>query len=540
MLNSHSFRQLTPVTFLERCGRYYPDRVAIRLSDRDITFGDLLRRSRWLAGVIRNLGIASQSRIALISHNSLAAIDAHFAIPGAGCVIVAINPWLPESEIEKQLRFADASAVIVSEDLLPEFESMLNRRFAPEAIVVFAQQEIDNKFTMAYRSFAGHSLKGASVNSLEAAVDDENAPIAINFTSGTTGDPKGVMYSHRAAYLHALGLVIMVGLTRKSVYFWSLPIFHVSGWGHMWAATAVGAQQELRPEIREFNAKTLCSSVADSGATHLAGAPRLIRLLLEDQKRCRDLDGLTILTGGAAPTTDLIRKMRLLGVELVHQYGLNECLGPFVVCEPQDVWDDLDEESMIAKRLRQGIASVHAGIGLRVINEKGDEVAWDGQTIGEIVMSGNTVAMGYFNNAKATQSAFFDGWFYTGDLAVVHPDGYLEIKDRKKDLIHVETSYGWENVSSIEIENVISRCKGVKDVAVIGVLDEDGNTKIVAFIEFESTPVDDVMLYKSCESVLPKFKIPSQFVEAKLPKTATGKIRKNVLEVEWSEQLLST
>ncbi len=538
MLNTHSFRQLSPVTFLERCGRYFPERVAVRLTDRDITFGNLLRRSRWLAGAIRNLKIAKQSRIALISHNSLAAIDAHFAIPGAGCIIVAINPWLQETEIEKQLRFADTSAVIVSKDLLPELEDMLRRRFNPEAIVVFEQQEADDQFSKVYMNAAGNPLKSATVSSLESAVDDENAPIAINFTSGTTGDPKGVMYSHRAAYLHALGLVIMVGLTRKSVYFWSLPIFHVNGWGQMWAAAAVGARQEIRPEIREFNAKVLCTSVIDSGATHLAGAPRLIRLLLEDQKRCHELDGLTILTGGAAPTPDLVRKMRSLGIELIHQYGLNECLGPFVVCEPQDSWGDIDEESMIAKRLRQGVASVHAGTGLRVVNGEGDEVPWDGKAMGEIVMAGNTVALGYFNNMKATQAAFCDGWFHTGDLAVVHPDGYLEIKDRKKDLIHVETAYGWENVSSIEIENAISRCKGVKDVAVIGVHDEDENAKIIAFIEFESAPIDDAVLFRHCESVLPQFKVPSQFIEAKLPKTATGKIKKNVLELEWAERLL--
>lgn len=538
MQNAHDFRQLTPVTFLERCGRYFPHRIAVRMQSRDISFGELLQRSRWLAGAIRHMGLGKCAKIAIISHNSLAAIEAHFGIPGAGCVIVAINPWLAEAEIEKQLCFADVSAVIVSSDLMRSLDVMLRRNFNEESILVFEQKVTGSEFRLDYRTPEGMPLMAVNISSLEDTVVDENDPIAINFTSGTTGAPKGVIYSHRAAYLHALGLVLMVGLSGESVYFWSLPIFHVNGWGFMWAAAAVAAQQSLREDLREFSSKTLYESVLGCSATHLAGAPRLIRLLMDDEKYICAFSGLTVLTGGAAPTPDLIQKMGNAGIELIHQYGLNECLGPFVVCEPQESWHKLDENSQIARRLRQGIPAVHAGVGLRVVNSDGDDVPWNGETFGEIILSANTVAKEYFNNPEATSTAFIDGWFHTGDIAVVNSDGYLEIKDRRKDLIHVETVYGWENISSIEIENIISRFDGVKDVAVIGMRDEKGTPKIAAFVETKFGSLDEVMLRLHCEKLLPIFKVPNLFIEASIPKTATGKIKKNILEMRLANSAL--
>lgn len=540
MNSSHCYANLTPTTFLERAGRYHANRDAVVLRDRTVCFGELLQRARRMASMLRSLGVSYGDRIGLLTQNSLQSIEAHYAIPGVGGVLVSFNPWLPWQDILKQIQYSGAKAILVSQFLF-HHHSELFLSVSADCVVIILDSEsnvgVDRQSCL---SFEAVQHKHDSTITLDECIRSENDPIAINFTSGTTGEPKGVVYSHRAAYLHALGQALMLGLSTSSIYYWSLPMFHVNGWGHMWASVAAGARQVV-DDSNEIDPTALLGRVKATRATHLAGAPRLVRYLIEEEQKPSALDGLTVMTGGAAPPPDLVRAMRNLGVNLIHQYGLNETLGPFVVCEPLDEWDLLEPDDQVKKRLRQGVAALHAGTGLRVVDRSMKEVPWDGVSQGEIIMSGNTVAQGYYNNPTATANAFKDGWFHSGDVAVVYPDGYLEIKDRLKDLVFVETEYGWENISSIEIENVISQCSGVKDVAVLGVTDGDKRAVVVAFYEKQSgCDIDGDLLSTFCKQALPSFKVPRYFFETSLPKTATGKVKKNLLEEEARNRLTRT
>jgi fatty-acyl-CoA synthase len=273
-------------------------------------------------------------------------------------------------------------------------------------------------------------------------------------------------------------------------------------------------------------------------ATHLAGAPRILRHLITADSDESELSGLTVLTGGAAPTPDLVKSAIEQGIDLIHQYGLSETCGPFVVCEPKDEWQRLSLDEQVSLRLRQGIPAIHAGVGLRVVDEKFQDVPWDGNTLGEVLMAGNTLAQGYYGNPEASEKAFNGGWFRSGDMAVIHKDGYLELKDRIKDVIFVETAYGWENISSIEIENVVIQFPGVRDVAVVGTRGTN-NPTMVAFLELEDGGrIDSKVLQEFCGKSLPSFKVPVHYFERALPKTATGKVKKNILEEELAQLLM--
>lgn len=530
MNNSHCFTNLSPLTFLERAGRYRPGMPAVVLSNRIVSFGEMLHRSRRMASMLRSLGVSSGDRVGLLAHNSLLSIEAHYGIPATGAMIVAFNPWLPSSDIAKQITFSGTQVLLVNTDTYQQARRIVKGTNCRTVLVLDDGNEplIVDPETFIFESTQNQFDSDLA---LDLSITDENAGIAINFTSGTTGEPKGVMYSHRAAYLHAMGQTAMLGLTRKSRYFWSLPMFHVNGWGHMWAAVAASAPQVVDIASAGLDYEGLAKRVAEAGATHIAGAPRILRHIIGPGHEDSVLNGLTVLTGGSAPTPDLVKFAIKQGVDLIHQYGLSETCGPFVVCEPADEWDDISLDQQAEKRLRQGIPALHAGVGLRVVDDNFNDVGWDGRSLGEVVMSGNSVALGYFNNPDATAKAFKHGWFCSGDIAVIHPDGYLEIKDRIKDLIFVETAYGWENISSIEIENVIAQFPGIRDIAVVG--KRGANPAIIAFYEKDSAALinqEDVSAF--CRKTLPEFKVPAFYFETTLPKTATGKVKKNVLEAE--------
>jgi fatty-acyl-CoA synthase len=537
MNNSHNFVGLTPLTFLERGGRFHSERPAAVMPNRVISFGKMLQRTRRMASLLRSLGVKDGDRVGLLSHNSLQAIEAHYAIPAAGGVIVAFNPWLPSADIAKQLFYSGTQVLLVSAETYKQSQDILKPSDCQTVVMV----EENGGSVLVDEGDVVFEAENHSFDSdipLDWAITDENSPIAINFTSGTTGDPKGVMYSHRAAYLHSMGQVLMLGLTRKSIYFWSLPMFHVNGWGHMWSVAAAGAQQVIDPASAGLSYEGLARRVAAVSATHLAGAPRILRHLITADSDESELSGLTVLTGGAAPTPDLVKSAIEQGIDLIHQYGLSETCGPFVVCEPKDEWQRLSLDEQVSLRLRQGIPAIHAGVGLRVVDEKFQDVPWDGNTLGEVLMAGNTLAQGYYGNPEASEKAFNGGWFRSGDMAVIHKDGYLELKDRIKDVIFVETAYGWENISSIEIENVVIQFPGVRDVAVVGTRGTN-NPTMVAFLELEDGGrIDSKVLQEFCGKSLPSFKVPVHYFERALPKTATGKVKKNILEEELAQLLM--
>jgi fatty-acyl-CoA synthase len=529
----HCYAPLTPVVFLERSGLVFPDAPAIRNGDVVLSHAQLLSRARKLAAMLRAHGASYGDRIAILSDNSPEVIEANFGIPGAGGVVVSLNPWLPTDDIGKQLRLVDCRLLIVSKACLLRHGPGRLSEDGVRSLIVFGATGATGR--SGWVDYEPALAAAPAATRLNDAVRSEMDPIVINFTSGTTGgSPKGVVMSHRAAYLHAVGQVLMLELTRGSRYLWTLPMFHVNGWGHMWANTVVGANQLLAelPDTSPLEEARFAAWLRSAGVTHLAGAPRSLRRIVAMETANAALRGCTVVTGGAAPSPELIARLDALGARLIHQYGLNETFGPYVVCEEQASWALQDSQARATLRARQGVAAIHAGTGLRVVGADGRDVPADGKASGEVIMAGNTVATRYYGNDEATARAFVDGWFRSGDLAVVHPDGYLEIKDRIKDLIYVETDYGWENISSIEVENVLVQCPGVGDAALLG-LQTGGareSTELVAVIEAggQASPSLD-QLRAFCEQRLPAHMRPSRFVLGKIPKTATGKTRKDLL-----------
>lgn len=539
----HSFAALSPVTFLERSGRAFPNRQAIVHPDGVITFSELVGRARRLTQALTRFGVKRGDKIAVLSENSPQVIEIHFGVPAVGGVLVMLNPWLPSADITYMLAFCEAKVLIVEASFLDKLSDADKQQLTDlKQILVLGEVATASTNTLSYEQCL---IDADDRIPLDVNIEDELDPLTINFTSGTTGRPKGVMCSHRAAYLNALGQSFMLSLGRGGRYLWSLPMFHVNGWGHIWTNVAVGSTQVVLPgrTIRGKEA-SLIKLIPEYGITHLCGAPRLVRALTESPDDKSAFAGITITTGGAAPSPDLISTLEAMQVHFIHQYGLNETLGPYVVCEEQEDWLPLSVLERAQKRARQGIATLHAGTGLRVVDDAMQDVAQDGNTLGEVVMSGNTVALGYYKNPEATEKAFKDGWFHSGDMAVVHPDGYLEIRDRIKDLIYVETDYGWENISSSEIENALCRYQGVRDAAVISVAAEATSAALpvlVAFVEpYRDQHLTAESLFEQCARELAIYKRPQRIFLSELPKTATGKVRKDLLVTDAINRLQHT
>jgi fatty-acyl-CoA synthase len=528
----HSYQALNPTTFLERSGRAFSHKKAVIHSGGVITYGELLHRSRRLAQALNRLQVNYGDRVAVLAENSPQVIEAHFGIPAVGAILVMLNPWLTNTDLMYALSYCEAKILVVdahfADKICPEVRTALTHL---QHVIIF-----NNAIAQAYPGAIDYEACLAAEDGnwiLDQTVREELDPLAINFTSGTTGHPKGVICNHRGAYLNAIGQVLMIGLNKASKYLWMLPMFHVNGWGHIWSNTAVGAVQVILSHNDRGNEAELISMFVKHGITHLCGAPRFVKLLIEAPVDKQAFKGLTITTGGAAPSPTLIQRLQERGVHFVHQYGLNETYGPYVVCEEQDEWRDLPPDLRATHLARQGVATIHAGTGLHVVDKEMNDVPNDGQTLGEVVMAGNTVTPGYYKNSKATGKAFRNGWFHSGDMAVVHSDGYLEIRDRIKDLIYVETDYGWENISSLEIESVLCRHEQVREAAVIGI--SVGNKAknspvLMAFVEIlDKNLITEDNLLKFCSYELAPHKQPHVINFVDLPKTATGKVRKDLL-----------
>ena len=542
---SHSFIPLSPTVFLERSGNAFASRTALIHRGGAVNYAELRSRSRRLAQALARLHVGYGDKVALLMENGTPTVEAHFAIPALGAVVVMLNPWLSPADTLELIACSEPKVLIADS---ATFNAIADAWFAtpgPKPAVVISDLrpgEVDARLTDAqdYETCLRREDDGKP---LDAGIRNEMDPIAINFTSGTTGKPKGVTYTHRAAYLHAIGQILMIELSRRSRYLWTLPMFHVSGWGHIWANVAAGCTQVIpATNAIQGREKEFVGIIRKEQISHLAGSPRLLRSLMEaDERGGETLRGLTVETGGAAPPTTLIQHLESCGIRLIHQYGLNETCGPFVVNEEQSDWQQLTADQRAHMRARQGVAALHAGTGLRVIDDSGNEVPHDGRSLGEVVMAGNTVATGYYNNPEATEKGFRNGWFHSGDVAVVHSDGSLEIRDRMKDLIHVETEYGWENISSIEIENILCRHGNIRDAAVIAVPGEAAGSSrqlLVAFAELkDESDLSGQAFDAYCKDALSVYKRPDRIYFSPLPKTSTGKVRKDVLMADAKRRL---
>ena len=520
-------RQLSPVDFLERSAFAYPDKPAIVYNGQSTTYSEFLERANRLAGALRQAGILKGDRVAFLLPNVPAMLEAHFGPMRIGAVLVALNYRLAAAEIAYILNHCEAKILVFDSEYAP-----IVRELQAQVPSVDMYVQVVDTFPKAddiagpdYESFLASAPPGEHRDEVESELD----VITINYTSGTTGMPKGVQYAGRGAYLNALGECLELGLTARTSYLWTLPMFHANGWCFTWAVTAVGGTNVC---LRRVDVEDVYRLIGEQGITHMCAAPTiLVSMYSSPLAKGQDLTGLTIATAGAPPAPQVIRTMESMGAYIQHLYGLTETYGPHTLCAPQTSWDALTAEELGAVKARQGVPYIIAGTGLRVVGPSMEDVPRDASTIGEVVMQGNNVMQGYYLEPEATAKAFEGGWFHSGDLAVWHPDGYIELQDRAKDII----ISGGENISSQQVEKIIMEHPGVLEACVVGVPDDQWGEVPKAFVvpRVDATvTAEDIIAFT--RERLAHFKAPKSVEFGDLPKTATGKIQKFVLrDREW-------
>jgi fatty-acyl-CoA synthase len=513
---------LTPISFLARSAAVYPDKPAVIHGDRIFTYAEFAARCRRLASALARRGIRPGHTVAIMAPNVPAMLEAHFGVPMAGAVLNALNYRLDARTIAFLLEHSEAKVLITDREFAPSIEAALGQSRRRPVVIDIDDPLYDGD---------GRRLGETDYEALLAEGDpdfepvppaDEWEAICLLYTSGTTGNPKGVVYHHRGAYLNALGNALAFGLTPRSVYLWTLPMFHCSGWTYTWATTAVGGTHVC---LRRVDPALIFPAIARHRVTHMCGAPVVMTMLIHAPAETRTAFDHVVefATGGAAPPTPVIAAMEAMGFRVTHLYGLTESYGPATLCAWQEGWERLPLPERAAKMARQGVGYPTLE-QLAVMDPKtGAPVPRDGRALGEIVLRSNTVMKGYLKNPAATEEALRDGWFHTGDLAVWHPDGYVEIKDRSKDVI----ISGGENISSLEVEEVLYRHPAVMEAAVVARPDERWGETPCAFVTLkpgESATAEDIIAY--CRANMAHFKAPKTVVFGLLPKTSTGKILK--------------
>ena len=516
---------LSPIDFLQRAAHVFGDKTAIIYEDRRLDYRMLDRRCRQLASALQRAGIAPGQTVSVICPNVPEMIELHFAVPMTGAVLNTINTRLDATLIASILDHGEAQLLFVDREYSDVVEAAL--ALIKRDITLVA---IDDAHCPAGRLLGPLDYEAflANGDADDALFDLQNEahPLSLSYTSGTTGNPKGVVYSHRGAALNALGNVMAMGLQSRSIYLWTLPLFHCNGWTHPWAVTAVGGTHIC---LRSIDPAKIFHLLATESVTHMAAAPVVLSMLIHAPMEIKKALSHTvqIATGGAAPPSKVIDDMEQMGFEVTHLYGLTESYGPSLICEMQNDWVDMPLAGRAQKMARQGVPHILAGRFQIVDPSTMRPVPADGQTIGEIMLRGNTVMKGYFKNPEATAEASAGGWFHTGDLAVLHPDGYAEVKDRSKDII----ISGGENISSLEIEETLYQHSDIMEAAVVARPDEKWGETPCAFITLKPgcDGLDGDQLRNWCRARLAGFKLPSHFVFSDLPKTQTGKIQKTAL-----------
>jgi fatty-acyl-CoA synthase len=507
-----SFEPLTPTSFLARSALVHGDRVGVTDGPLTLSYRELRGRAARLAGAIEGLGVEPGGRVAVLAANSHLMLEAHYGVPLARAVLVALNMRLSAAELGYILNHSGARVLLCDSELEPLARRALAAGGADAELV--AAPEYERRLESAPEVWHG--------------VDDERGLLAINYTSGTTGRPKGVMYHHRGAYLQSLAMAFHAQLGPDSVFLWTLPMFHCNGWCFTWAVTAVGGRHVC---LRKVDPGRIWELLGSEGVTHFNGAPT-VHIGVANDPAARRLDQpVTITVAGAPPSPTLLGQLGELNFRTVHVYGLTETYGPYTVCDRHDDWDDLQGDERARLLARQGQAYVIAD-PVRVVTEDMADVPRDGATLGEVAMRGNDVMKGYYDQPEATAEAFRGGWFHSGDIAVMHPDGAIELRDRKKDII----ISGGENISTIEVEQTVARHPAVLECAVVAIPDEKWGERPKAFVVLKpgaSATAEEIIAF--CRENLAKFKCPAAVEFTELPKTSTGKIQKFVLrDKEWS------
>ncbi|MDA0304815.1 MAG: acyl-CoA synthetase [Proteobacteria bacterium] len=526
-----NFQPQTPLGFLDWAAGVYPDKTAVIHGETSYTYRQFGERCRRLASALSKRGIGSGDTVSVMAPNTPPMLEAHYGVAMSGAVLNALNYRLDAAGIAFILEHGEAKVLITDREFSPVISEAL-KQLNRDIIVI----DIDDPLgdggeligEMDYEAFLGQG----DADFQWTPPDNEWRAISLNYTSGTTGNPKGVVYHHRGAFLNAMGNALVFGLNSKSVYLWTLPMFHCNGWCYTWGVTAVGGTHVC---LRKPDPALIFPMIRDHGVTHLCGAPIILNMLVHapgDVKITFE-NPIECATGGAAPPSAVIAAMETMGFKVTHLYGLTECYGPSTYCAPKESWKDLTLADKAVEMARQGVRYPTLSEQRVIDPETMTPVPADGETIGELMLKGNTVMKGYLKNPNATSEAFAGGWFHTGDLGVVHADGYVEIKDRSKDII----LSGGENISSLEVEEVLYKHPSVMEAAVVGMAHEKWGETPCAFVMVkpvaEKVSQDDIIQW--CKDRMAHFKAPTSVVFGPLPKTSTGKIQKFVLRDQAKE-----
>jgi len=520
--NPANFQPLTPLSFLERAAAVFPAHPAIIHGPRRISYADFYSRSRRLASALAKRGIKRGDTVSTVLANSPAMLEAHYGVPMTGAVLNAINTRLDAAIVGFTLDHAEAKVLITDREYSKVVKDALSRAKVKPLVIDYDDPEFTGEGarlgSIEYEDF----LKDGDPTFAWKMPENEWDAISLNYTSGTTGDPKGVVYHHRGAYLLAIGNILTGSMAKHSVYLWTLPMFHCNGWCFPWSMSVIAGTHVC---LRQVRAKAMYDAIAMHKVTHLCGAPIVMSTLLnapaEEKKQISHK--VEFFTAAAPPPEAVLAAMKEAGFNVTHLYGLTETYGPATVNEWHAQWDQLDSRGQATKKARQGVRYLPLE-ALEVMDpETMIPVPRDGQTLGEVMFRGNIVMKGYLKNQAASDKAFKDGWFHSGDLGVMHPDGYIQLKDRSKDII----ISGGENISSIEVEDALYKHPAVATAAVVAKPDEKWGETPCAFIELRpgaSASAEDLIAW--CKQNLAGYKCPRHVVFTEIPKTSTGKIQK--------------